>query len=301
MFYLISKARRLDLPIDIQLQLFDSTVLPILLYGCEIWGYSNVPVLENLHLKFLKILLGVHSKTCNNMVYGELGRYPLNIIIKQRVVGYWARMLSGKETKLTRLVYNQVRDMHTQNLFKSDWLEFLRDTLADCGMVNIWESNQSVSVNELKSKVHTKLKENFISKWLNELSTMSSCDVYVNFKTNFALEQYLIELSPHLRLSFCRFRLSNTRLPKVLGRFTNTPRDQRFCTLCTMVEKPGVEFHLLFECNHPQLVLLRDKYIPNSFSNLPCMQKCVDFIGNDNPEIIRKLSVFLKNSLKLLR
>ena len=76
MFYLISKARRLDLPIDIQLQLFDSTVLPILLYGCEIWGYSNVPVLENLHLKFLKILLGVHSKTCNNMVYGELGRYP---------------------------------------------------------------------------------------------------------------------------------------------------------------------------------------------------------------------------------
>ena len=260
MFYLISKARRLDLPIDIQLQLFDSTVLPILLYGCEIWGYSNVSVLENLHLKFLKILLGVHSKTCNNMVYGERGRYPLNITIKQRVVGYWARMLSGKETKLTRLVYNQVRDMHTQNLFKSDWLEFLRDTLADCGMVNIWESNQSVSVNELKSKVHIKLKENFISKWLNELSTMSSCDVYVNFKTNFALEKYLIELSPNLRLSFCRFRLSNTRLSKVLGRFTNTPRDQRFCTICTMDE-----------CNHPQLVSLRYKYIPSSFLNQPSM------------------------------
>ena len=110
-------------------------------------------------------------------------------------------------------------------------MECRRYTLAECGMLNIWESNQSVSVNELKSKVHTKLKENFISKWLNELSTMSSCDVYVNFKTNFALEQYLIELSPHLRLSFCRFRLSNTRLPKVLGRFTNTPRDQRFCTI----------------------------------------------------------------------
>ena len=106
----------------------------------------------------------MHIKTCNNMVYGELGRFPLNITIKQRVVGYWAQILSGKEAKLTRLVYNQVRDMHTQNLFKTDWLEFLIDTLDECGMVNIWDSNQSVSVNELKSKVHNKLKENFILK-----------------------------------------------------------------------------------------------------------------------------------------
>ena len=36
MFSLISKSRRLRLPIDIQLQLYDSTVLPIMLYGCEI-------------------------------------------------------------------------------------------------------------------------------------------------------------------------------------------------------------------------------------------------------------------------
>ena len=98
-------------------------------------------VLENLHLKFLKILLGVHIKTCDNMVYGELGRFPPNITIKQRVVGYWARILSDNEAKLIRLVYNQVRDMHTQNLFKPDWLEFLKDTLAECGMLNIWESN----------------------------------------------------------------------------------------------------------------------------------------------------------------
>ena len=191
--------------------------------------------------------------------------------------------------------------MYTQNLFKSDWLEFLRNTLVECGMLNIWESNQSVSINVLKSRVQNKLKENFIHKWLNDLSIMPSCDVYANFKTNFAPEPYLIELPPCLRLSLCRFRLSNTRLPKILGRYTNTPRDQRFCTLCTMVEKLGDEFHLLFECNHPQLVQLRVKYIPNSYLNQPSMQKCIDLIGNENPEIIRKLAVFLRNSLKLLR
>ena len=301
MFSLISKARRLSLPIDIQLQLFDSTVLPILLYGCEIWGYTNVSLLESLHLKFLKMILGVHIKTCNSMVYGELGRFPLNITIKQRVVGFWARILSGKEAKLTRLVYDQVRDMYTQNLLRSDWLEFLRGTLDECGMLNIWESNQIMSVNVLKSRVQDKLKENFIQKWSNDLSNMPSCDVFVNFKTNFALEPYLTKLPPYLRLAFCRFRLSNTRLPKVLGRYTNTPRDQRFCTLCTMVEKLGDEFHLLFECNYPQIALLRDKYIPTSYSNQPSMQKCIDLISNESLQVVRNLALFLRNSLKLLR
>ena len=54
--------------------------------------------------------------------------------------------------------------MHIQNFLKFDWLEFLRGILAECGMLNIWESNQIVSVNALKTKVHNKLKENFIHK-----------------------------------------------------------------------------------------------------------------------------------------
>ena len=130
---------------------------------------------------------------------------------------------------------------------------------------------------------------------------MPSCDVYVNFKTKFVPEPYLIELPPYLRLALCRFRLSNSRLPKVLGRYTNTPRDQRFCTLCTMVERLGDEFHLLFECNHRQIVLLRDKYIPTSYSNQPSLQKCIDLIGNENLQLVRKLAIILRNSLKLLR
>ena len=83
MFSLISKSRRLSLPIDIQLQLFDSTVLPIMLYGCEIWGNGNIDVLDKLYLKYLKMVLWVHGKTCNNMVYGELGRFPLDFYIKK--------------------------------------------------------------------------------------------------------------------------------------------------------------------------------------------------------------------------
>jgi hypothetical protein len=33
------------------------------------------------------------------MVYGELGRYPIDIDIKVRTISYWARLLSGKQAK----------------------------------------------------------------------------------------------------------------------------------------------------------------------------------------------------------
>ena len=50
MFALLSKGRRLKLPIDIMLDLFDKTVVPVLLYGCEVWGYENNIVVDMVFL-----------------------------------------------------------------------------------------------------------------------------------------------------------------------------------------------------------------------------------------------------------
>ena len=46
MYSLIQKGRRLKLPTDIMLKLFDSCVAPILLYGCEVWGYENTDIIK---------------------------------------------------------------------------------------------------------------------------------------------------------------------------------------------------------------------------------------------------------------
>ena len=79
MYALISKSRKLNLPIDIQIHLFDTLVMPILLYGCEIWGFENNDILEKLHLKFCKMILNISKRTPSCMVYGELGRFPLSV------------------------------------------------------------------------------------------------------------------------------------------------------------------------------------------------------------------------------
>ena len=52
MFELLKKGQKLFLDGEVMLTLFDSTVLPIHLYGSEVWGYSNLDYIEQLHLKF---------------------------------------------------------------------------------------------------------------------------------------------------------------------------------------------------------------------------------------------------------
>ena len=52
MFIVLRKARKLNLPIDMQLKLFDTMVVPILLYGAEVCGFENFNIIENFHMQF---------------------------------------------------------------------------------------------------------------------------------------------------------------------------------------------------------------------------------------------------------
>ena len=50
MFALLSKGRVFQLPVDIMLC---ATVLPIMLYGSEVWGFGKNNMLDTVVLKFL--------------------------------------------------------------------------------------------------------------------------------------------------------------------------------------------------------------------------------------------------------
>jgi hypothetical protein len=76
---------------------FDKTVKPILLYGCETWGFRKNDIIERVHLTFCKLLLHVKTSTPNFMVYGELGRYPIDIDIKVRMISYWLKLILGNQ------------------------------------------------------------------------------------------------------------------------------------------------------------------------------------------------------------
>ena len=49
-----TKTLKVDTPINIAFNLFDSLVASILSYGCEVWGFMNAECIERVHKKFCK-------------------------------------------------------------------------------------------------------------------------------------------------------------------------------------------------------------------------------------------------------
>ena len=82
-----------------QLQMFDCLFVPIVLYGSEIYGYEKSDIIESLFLQFYKMIMSFEKSTPNAILYGELSRYPADILIKSRVIGFWKDYFVIRETK----------------------------------------------------------------------------------------------------------------------------------------------------------------------------------------------------------
>ena len=101
MHLLFMRANNLDPPLDLQLKLFDKTVLPILTYGSEVWGYEGLDMLERVHTNFMRRITKCRKSTPKYMLYAEPSRHPIEITIKQRMVSFWTRLITGKISKLS--------------------------------------------------------------------------------------------------------------------------------------------------------------------------------------------------------
>ena len=72
MFGLLKKCRKLMLPLDIQVELFDKLIVPILFHGCEVWCPIKTNLASKLQLRFYKIIVKLGKPTPTCMAYGEL-------------------------------------------------------------------------------------------------------------------------------------------------------------------------------------------------------------------------------------
>ena len=131
-FAVMRKSRKLNLPVDLQLKLFDTMIAPILFYGSEIWGYENCDMIESFHFKYCKRLLHLKASTPKAMVYDELGRYPMQILIKSRMVSFLAKILCGKKDKLAVTLYRIIHQFDYNGEYRSQWLNSIRNTFGPC-------------------------------------------------------------------------------------------------------------------------------------------------------------------------
>ena len=77
-------------------------------------------------------VLGVRKQTSNIAVYGELGRFPLVVLRKIRILKYWFKILNAPESLLYKVYLQQVNQLNINANFEC-WAAGIRKILNELG------------------------------------------------------------------------------------------------------------------------------------------------------------------------
>ena len=139
MFALVRRCRKLSLPLDIQVDLFDKTVLPVLSYGCEVWFPGYCDLAQRLQVRFYKLILKLNKSTPTCMVLGEVGKYPVEVHMMTRMLCYWYRLIDlCNRNKLSSVIYHFTLKMHEHDVAHSSYIECVQKLLSELGLYGIW-------------------------------------------------------------------------------------------------------------------------------------------------------------------
>ena len=124
-------------PISTQIKIFDTQIRPILEYGCEIWyPGSQIKLLESVQMKFLRRALGIKEQTSNLAVYGETGRFPLQLRQMELQLRYWCRLATMEPENPLPHVYNELLKLHRCG--NKTWCDNIVKTLDSIGLTDAW-------------------------------------------------------------------------------------------------------------------------------------------------------------------
>ena len=263
-------------------KLFDAQIMPILLYGSEVWGTKGCRIIESVHLYALKNFLNVSRRTPNDMVYGETGRFPVFINAQIRVVRYWLKILKMDENRLPKRAYRMM--MCTSH----NWAERTKQILIDCDLGDAWNSQRVSDENSFLKTLREKLLYKFKMGWERRIASSERYTFYREFKCLWKVEQYLYEIDKKVfRDAFIRFRLGISELHTHSQRY-NIGAEEMLCPLCR--ENFESEIHFLLKC--PALHDLRDCYILKLI-DFSCTNPVKSVMDSSQKHVIRSVSLFL--------
>ena len=230
LFTMRTQSAKLGYPPPILLtHIFDVLVVPILEYGCEIWGWMSCPELEKIHRQFCKFALNDPTSATNLGIFGELGRFPLNVKRYTRVIKFWSKLTKCKDW--SPLLY----DCYTIRLESLRCARNVQNILNKNGIPYWWDTPMPTDTHLAGKEVHQVLCDQFLQEWSSLLEqTTEKLRTFKLCKTDFRREKYL-DLPPHLRSAVTKLHLSCHPLYIETGRYHKphaVPVEERTCIFC---------------------------------------------------------------------
>ena len=314
------------------LDVFDKTVLPVLLYNSEMWSSFNMNtkrykenmnpnflfeefIGEKLHTKLCKILLGVGQNTSNLASRSELGRYPIMITMLANMITYKSQLEKAESSNLIKDSYND--DILLDSYGLSNWYSCTEEILK---LINANHSILKISSKTLRKKVILKLQESYDQYFKNQIfndnrkdpSEQNKLRTFRKFKNRIKYEPYLnLNIKKDILKKFTQFRLSSHKLQIELARHIKVPGTTRVheklkarkCKLCNNGEEED-ELHFMLKCqsyaNERTNYLNKIFHMCKNTKSLSMEQLFIWLNSNEDTNILN-LTVKFINSCFLIR
>ena len=232
--------------------LFNTMVMPIVMYGAEIWypglNQQLKKTVESFYVNNLRRILRVGSQTAIPAILLELGVFPVETQVKISLVKFAEKMQNNPTDKI---FLNEL--LTTKN---NKWSKFWNELMLEClqePIIPQQEINQTFIY-----EATTKLQQNSAQIMLEQIKEMHSLSMYSVLKSSHQFEDYLSQIScTRKRTALSKFRLGNNILRIHTGTYTDEARESRKCRFCNGDDLED-EIHVFFECSFPEFQSLRN-------------------------------------------
>ena len=215
---------------------------------------------EKVNLNFCKFILGVHRKTQNSAVRGELGRYPIALEAMYRAMKYHNRLVMSARNTLLGASIQFHEEENTSYMLKIHLLMKVMN-------VNINRLADNATLKQGRQNLMTR----YSNHWKWQTANQPKMRTYTKFKSNFTMEDYLSIHRANERKALSKFRTSAHNLRTERDRYVTpkVPPENRICTRCNMgcIED---ELHFLLDC--PLYTNERQALVDNITQSVPNFQ-----------------------------
>ena len=224
--------------VDTLLQLYNACIVPIILYGTEVWTHTSLDVLEQLQHKCLKRLMKLPTSTPKAATLIETGILPIKILVHRKQMSFHHKLKNSPESLAGRVLEQQEAAQPVSH----SWSTHLQETLRRYNL----QINEELSQEQWKSAIRKPSQIVGVEE-VNEAATgLSKLARLVQSKRQMKREEYLSSLPHyHARLIFkARCRMLNLR-----NNFRNG-KTSILCELCG--EETEDDDHIIDRCSELQ-------------------------------------------------
>ena len=237
---------------SISYSLFKQFVFGSINFACGVWypllTKGQRAVFERAHLGFLRYCLLVPRRTPIEILYADMGAYPLEFFFSRIVFTFWNDLLALRDDHPCRGVFSWLLSNHTTI---RSWI--VRVRLMVLEYLPNFDGHGVIDITRWSRQYRSVFRNSLFASQKSVVRNFFTC-----FKTRIRYLRFLgFFRSNAIRGTYCRFRAGAHGLEIDTGRLSGTERSRRFCRVCHggMVED---EEHFLFRC--PAYDTLRRKY-----------------------------------------